>query len=208
MAESAPRHNRAWRRAATTRTYATLIAVCVAIAALDAWDWPAADLQLRYERHHVLAGEIWRLVTAHLVHADIGHLMLNLLGTALIAALFPRTYSVSQWIAILGVSALAIDTGLLLRDREIEWYVGASGILHGALAAGALAWWRTERKPLAAMLTAILLGKLAFEQWQGALPLASGLSVIVNAHLYGAIGGALVAALWKVKPHDPIGAEN
>jgi rhomboid family GlyGly-CTERM serine protease len=173
-----------------------LIAICVAVAALDAFLWPAADLQLRYQRHDVLAGEFWRLASAHFVHADLGHLLLNMLGTAVIAALFPQTYTVSQWIVILLVSMLAIDGGFLLHERELEWYVGSSGMLHGALAAGALAWWRLEPKTMAAALTVIVLGKLGWEQWQGALPLAGGLNVIVDAHLYGAIGGALAAAVW------------
>jgi hypothetical protein len=75
--------------------------------------------------------------------------------------------------------------------------VGLSGVLHGALAAGALGWWRQESKPLALGLTAVLLGKLAWEQWHGALPLSGDMPVVVDAHLYGAIGGSLAGSfLW------------
>ena len=79
-------------------------------------------------------------------------------------------------------------------EPQLEWYVGLSGVLHGALAAGAIGWWRHESKPLALALTAVLVGKLAWEQWQGALPLSGDMPVVVDAHLYGAIGGALAGA--------------
>jgi hypothetical protein len=50
---------------------------------------------------------------------------------------------------------------------------------------------------LALALSAVLVGKLAWEQWHGALPLSGDMSVVVDAHLYGAIGGALAgAAVW------------
>ena len=74
--------------------------------------------------------------------------------------------------------------------------MGLSGVLHGALAAGAIGWWRHESRPLALALTAVLVGKLAWEQWHGALPLSGDMPVVVDAHLYGAIGGALAGACY------------
>jgi rhomboid family GlyGly-CTERM serine protease len=195
LLESAPRHTHAWRREATTQVFAALTLISLGVAIVDRWFWPAADVALRYEREAVLQGQFWRLLTAHVVHADTGHLMLNMGGTVLIAALFPQTYRALQWVLVLTVSAAAIGAGLLLWKPEIQWYVGASGILHGALAAGSVAWWRGGRHGLALTLSLLLLGKLCWEQWQGALPLASGLRVIVDAHLYGAAGGAVAAAV-------------
>jgi len=94
-------------------------------------------------------------------------------------------------------SAVVIDLGFVLFEPQLLWYVGLSGVLHGALAAGAIAWWQHETRPLALALTAILAGKLSWEQWHGALPLSGDMPVIVDAHLYGAIGGLVVAAgLW------------
>ncbi len=153
-----------------------------------------ARLALRYERSAILAGhEYWRLLTAHVVHGSVFHAMMNLAGLGLIAALFPRHYSVRAWLVIAFASVLAIDIGFLWLEPDLAWYVGLSGVLHGALAAGALAWWRFESKVLAAALTLIFIGKLLWEQWAGALPLSGDLPVIVDAHLYGAIGGVLAA---------------
>ena len=158
---------------------------------------------LRYERAAILQGQFWRLVTGHLVHGSGQHLLLNAVGLGLIAALFPRDYSLRGWLLILGSSVAVIDLGFVLLEPQLEWYVGLSGVLHGALAAGAISWWRHESKPLAAALTAVLVGKLAWEQLQGALPLSGDMPVVVDAHLYGAIGGALAGALLALHNRAP-----
>jgi len=40
---------------------------------------------------------------------------------------------------------------------------------------------------------------LIWEQREGALPLSGSLNVIVNAHLYGAAGGLIAAAMLQIK---------
>jgi rhomboid family GlyGly-CTERM serine protease len=177
---------------ATTRIFVALVVICLLLALLDQV-WPTTDNYLRYERGAVLRGEWWRLLPGHLVHGDAQHLLFNMLGTVLVAALFPQTYTVGRWLTVLLVSAGAIDLGFLVFDPGLEWYVGISGVLHGALAAGAVAWWRTRRRGLACALTLFLIGKLLWEQLHGSLPLVTGLPVIVGAHLYGVIGGVIAA---------------
>jgi rhomboid family GlyGly-CTERM serine protease len=186
------------------RSATWLLGLIAATVVLLAFGGEGIRLLLRYERIAVLdAGEYWRLLTAHFVHGSMAHAALNLAGLAIIAALFPRHYSTRAWLAIGVASLMAIDVGFVRNEPELEWYVGLSGVLHGALAAGALAWWRLESKPLALALTAIVAGKLAWEQWAGALPLSGDLPVIVNAHLYGTIGGALAGAGVQAARHWP-----
>jgi rhomboid family GlyGly-CTERM serine protease len=176
-----------------------LLCGAVVLIALGGEPW---RLALRYERLAVLdAREYWRLITAHLVHGSFTHLALNLAGLALIGALFPRHFSPLGWLAILASSVASIDAGFVWNEPQLQWYVGLSGVLHGGLAAGAIAWWRYESKGLAFALTGIFVIKLAWEQWQGALPLSGDMPVIVDAHLYGAIGGALAGALILLKEH-------
>lgn len=165
-------------------------------------------LALRYQREAVLQGEYWRLVTGHLVHGSTQHLILNAAGLALIAALFPRDYSWRAWLLIALFSMLAIDAGLVFYEPQLVWYVGLSGVLHGALAAGAIAWWRHESRALALLLSAILLGKLAWEQWHGALPLSGDLTVVVDAHLYGAVGGALAGLMLWLQAHRQVAVKS
>ena len=157
---------------------------------------------LRYERAAVLQGQYWRLLTGHLVHGSGQHLVLNAVGLGLIAALFPREYSLRGWLLVLAGSVVIIDAGVVLLEPQLQWYVGLSGVLHGALAAGAIGWWRHESKALALGLTAVLVGKLAWEQWHGALPLSGDLPVVVDAHLYGALGGALAGATLWLRSRD------
>ena len=150
---------------------------------------------MRYEQAAVRSGEYWRLITGHLVHGTTQHLLLNGAGLLVVAALFPRNYTWIEWLFIGFMSVAAIDLGFVFYEPQLQWYVGLSGVLHGALAAGAIAWLRTEPRPLALGLCAFLIGKLMWEQMQGALPLAGDLPVVVDAHLYGAAGGALASCL-------------
>lgn len=176
-----------------------LVGLIAAMVVLSALGGDAARVLLRYQRDAVLdAGEYWRLLTAHLVHLSYAHAALNLAGLAVIAALFPRHFSARGWLAIAVASVALIDAGFVWNEPQLEWYAGLSGVLHGALAAGAVAWWRSESRVWAAALTAVLAGKLIWEQWVGALPLSGDIPVIVDAHLYGAIGGALAAVAMEV----------
>ncbi len=188
---SAPR--RQWRTAYLS--WFAMLLLVVAIVALSATG-EAGRGYLRFERMAILNDrQYWRLLTGHLVHGSWQHTWLNLAGLGLVAMLFRGVYTPMQWCRIGLLSALCIDLGLVMLMPKLQWYVGLSGVLHGLLAAGAVAWWRIENPWFAAALSVLLIGKLCWEQWQGALPLSGDLPVIVNAHLYGALGGVLAGVL-------------
>jgi rhomboid family GlyGly-CTERM serine protease len=168
-----------------------LLGLLCGVSVLFALGGESVRLALRYERLAVFEGEWWRLATGHVVHGSSAHLLLNMAGLGVIAGLFARDYSLRQWLIVAVTSLTVIDLGFVLFEPQLLWYVGLSGLLHGALAAGAVAWWRHETKPMATALSVILIGKLVWEQWRGALPLSGDMPVIVDAHLYGAIGGLL-----------------
>ena len=46
---------------------------------------------LRYDRSAIAAGGWWRLLTAHIVHLDLHHLILNELGLVLVWRCSPKT---------------------------------------------------------------------------------------------------------------------
>lgn len=184
-------------RAISPRHGLWLLGLLLAALVLVSLSGESGQAALRYQRDAVLHGEYWRLLTGHFVHGSATHLLLNGAGLALVAALFPRDYSLREWLVVLALSIVAIDIGFVWLEPQLQWYVGLSGVLHGALAAGAVAWWRHEPKALALALSAIFLGKLGWEHFQGPLPLSGDMPVVVNAHLYGAIGGGLAGAiLW------------
>jgi rhomboid family GlyGly-CTERM serine protease len=148
---------------------------------------------LRYERAGLERGQWWRTVTAHLVHLDLRHALLNCGGLALVWALFAPDYSPRRWLIIVLAGAAAIDAGLWFGDSTVQWYVGSSGVLHGVMAAGALAHLRRgEREGW--VLAGLLAAKLLYEHFAGALPFSGSDPVVVDAHLYGVLGGAAAAA--------------
>ena len=162
---------------------------------------------LRFERAAALDGEVWRLLTGHLAHADGSHLLWNVLGLMLVFALFAREYSPGEWLAMMLASTAAIDLGFLAFEPQLGWYVGLSGVLHGLMAAGLAAWLRVRRDPLTVIVTLLFVAKLLWEHLNGPLPLTAGtlsVPVVHEAHTYGAIGGALCAiALLARRPPDP-----
>ncbi len=172
-----------------------LLSVCLVLLIIQ-YGGPTAQLALRYDRGGLAAGQWWRLLSAHVIHLGYEHALLDMAGLALMWALFARDYSARGWLLIIGLSVLGIDAGLWLLSSTTQWYVGSSGVLHGVLAAGTYAHLR-RREPDGWLLALFLVGKLIYEQAQGALPLTTGGAVIVDAHLYGAVSGALAALLLR-----------
>lgn len=168
--------------------YGLALAAALLLVALLAAGGEPWRLALRYERAAIAQGEWWRLLGAHLVHLGARHALLDAAGLALLWVLYARALAPLRWLLVLGVALAAIDAGLWWLSPGIAWYVGISGLLHGAWAAGAAGSWRTERSH-ALLSLGLLAAKLAAEQWHGGGVAGSGLPVVVAAHLYGAVGG-------------------
>ena len=104
-----------------------------------------------------------------------------------------------QWLLIVLAALGAIDAGLWLWDSTVRWYVGSSGVLHGIMAAGTVASLR-RRDPQGLWLAALIAGKLLYEQRVGPLPFSGTSEVVVDAHLFGVLGGASAALGLKPRP--------
>lgn len=185
-----------------------LPAVLAALSLLLAGGGDGIREALAWERTGLSSGEWWRLCTGHLVHLGWSHLGLNLAGLGLVWYLVGDRLNVRQWLIVAGASVAAMDAGFWFLAPWLDWYVGLSGLLHGLLGAGLLAGlWRRDRE--AAVIAAFVVAKLAWEQLAGPLPgseSTAGGTVIVDAHLYGAVGGVLgaLAAGVTVRPPRPI----
>jgi rhomboid family GlyGly-CTERM serine protease len=176
-----------------------LLCVCALLAVPELFGEPARRL-LSFDREAIGAGQWWRLLSAHFVHLDLEHAVLNSLGLVLMWALFARDYSPSRWVAIYCGSAIAVSLGLWFANPELHWYVGASGALHGVMTAGTIAHLR--RRDLDGWILAIfIVVKIAYEQSAGALPFAGTVNTIVDAHLYGALGGIVLALPMNSRRH-------
>jgi rhomboid family GlyGly-CTERM serine protease len=175
-----------------------LLGACLLLALLELGGEPARQL-LSYERGGIARGEWWRLLSAHFVHLDAEHAFLNGLGVVLMWALFARDYSPLRWLAIYVFASLTISAGLWWLNPEVQWYVGASGSLHGVMTAGTLAHLR--RRDLDGwILATFIVAKLAYEQFAGSMPFAGASNTIVDAHLYGAVGGLGLACFLRSRP--------
>ncbi len=159
------------------------------------------DATLRYDRQAITDGAWWLLLTGNLVHMGWGHVVLNLAGLWMVWWFFLGEFTDRQWLWIFIVSGLFVTSGLYWFNPHLIWYVGLSGLLHGLFIAGGLKLIRHERG-FALTLLAVILAKLTYEQTVGSMPGTSEMSggpVVVNAHLFGSIGGAVAfVGLWFV----------
>jgi len=155
----------------------------------------SVTLLLRFDRGGIAAGGWWRLLTAHIVHLDLHHLVLNELGLVLVWSLFAQDFDAVQWCVIVLAGALCISCGLWWLSPKVAWYVGASGVLHTVMAAGT-ARHLCERAWDRWILFLALGGKLWWEQ----SGVHSEPNIVVDAHLYGAISGFAVGAIlsWRI----------
>ena len=152
---------------------------------------------LRYDRVAIADGELWRLLTGHLVHLNPAHLLLNLAGLALVWLLVGHYLAPAAWAIAIVMSIACMDAAFWLLEPALRWYVGLSGLLHGLLLGGLVSGLRTAPVE-SAVLGLLVVMKLLYEQFAGPLPgseVTAGGPVVVDAHLYGALGGAAAGAL-------------
>jgi rhomboid family GlyGly-CTERM serine protease len=201
-----------------------LLCLGVSIAAFALTFWPQGLLLFRYERVLVSSGQLWRLASAHFVHLNAAHLLLNLAGLLLICELLWNRLPLRHGIGLLATSVAGISGLLWWRYPEMAWYAGLSGALHGLWAGCALAtclpstnqaegpdrrsvtkpetgaaYWTVSR--WAGVGGLLLLGaKLILEAQNGASPelvKAIGAPVATVAHLHGALIGATYVLAWR-----------
>lgn len=152
------------------------------------------DGVLRYDRDSILGGAWWSLLSGNFVHLGWSHLGMNLAGLGLVAALVWDRFRAIDWAFLIVACSLAVGGGLLWLNPEVRWYVGFSGTLHGLLVAGSVADLRVWPRSAALLLVGVA-AKLGWEQVAGALPGSESVAggfVVVDAHLYGAIAGAVL----------------
>jgi rhomboid family GlyGly-CTERM serine protease len=172
------------------RRHAFFAALAVAAVVLFACG-PRAFTALAYERAGVARGQVWRLATGPLVHAGAAHLVWNLAGLGLIWATLVRALPPWGWVAAATAAGIGSSAALFFLHPEVRAVTGLSAVLHGLLAAAAVAEVRRGRR-IAWALLAVLALKGVWEQVMGAATGAmAGGAIAVDAHLYGALAGVL-----------------
>jgi len=109
----------------------------LAALALIVFLLPASSALLVFDRAGIANGELWRLLSAHLVHFSIGHLVANI-SVLIVAGTLIELRSRRLACALYAVSALLIGAGLFLIETDLGIFAGASGIACAAVALLAL----------------------------------------------------------------------
>ena len=156
---------------------------------------------LVWHRGAIEAGELWRLWTGQLVHHGASHTLWDLLVLAGLGVwLEHRSRAVLLWVA--GASATGAAAVVFVLRPDVDVYLGSSGIGAGLWVAVAITILR-EASNRSEWLVA--WGALCFVPLQIGLALqglwpealsAEGLPTVVEAHLGGALAGAVVAPWW------------
>lgn len=151
--------------------------------------------QLAYHRESLANGDLYRLISGHLLHTNFTHLLLNSGGVLLLWLLHGDYYKATPYLAQFLFFSLFCSAGLWFFSADMQWYVGLSGAIHGMFVYGAIE--DIKRKISSGWLLLIGVGiKIAIEQTQGASENVAeliGANVAVDSHLYGAIAGLTLA---------------
>jgi len=163
----------------------------------------AAPELLEFDRHALLAGEIWRLWTGHLVHYSWRQTLVDG-AVALVAGLIAvRAYGLRRLLATMALAAPFISVALLLAAPDCLYYRGSSGLaVMLSVMAGASLWPRAGNvaRLALAVMTLSLAAKIAAEALliaQGWSDMPTDVRISWQAHLLGAIAGGVAA--WRFR---------
>lgn len=155
---------------------------------------------LRYQSNWWVEGEYWRGFSAHWVHANWQHLLLNATGLILCMTIASPIWSSWRWLAYHLYLALGISILFSLRNPDLQWYVGYSGVLFGIYLLAALDLYARD-KTIALLLGAAIVAKVVLEQLTD-ISITSGdligIPVVIDAHLYGLFLGLSIALTQRV----------
>jgi rhomboid family GlyGly-CTERM serine protease len=177
------------------------VALLLALPSLAAWSSRGLALVSLSWQPALAWAEPWRWWSAAWVHLSQKHLLGNLAGAALVAALgwaaqVPRR-AAGAWLLAWPLTHL----GLLLQP-ELQRYGGLSGVLHAGVAVAAvhlLLRPSFRQRGLGAAIVAGLALKIVLEApWRGALIRSPHWDIAVAplAHLLGVVCGVACALVW------------
>jgi len=155
--------------------------------------WLVPDKTLLYfSAGDIARGETWRIVTGHLMHADLQHLLWNCLGLAVLGSLIEFRSRTVLW-AALSAGIVSVSALLLTPFSQLEYYCGLSGVLNTLLLVALWLEWRFTRSGLIIVVTCGVIVKTVIE-------VSQGVSILTHiswppyawSHVAGLIGGLII----------------
>ena len=130
------------------------------------------------------------ILFAPLLHGGFGHLMANTLPWLFLGFLTTSRKRLDFWVVSI-VSALTAGLGAWFFGGVGTVHIGASGVVFGFLGflMGRGIWERRFGTILLSMVVTVMFGSMLW----GMLPVLAGVGISWQAHLFGWIGGLLVA---------------
>lgn len=156
---------------------------------------------LMYDRAGIATGEWWRLVTGHLVHADLGHLVVNVLALVILGGVLEslQRLGIKTLLLLVSFGIVVIDAALWLDLPGLVRYCGFSGILNALFIAAVYEQWRDTGDWVYPALAVGGLGKIAIESGSaGAVLPLSSLPSVTEAHFAGFVAGLVLCSLTAI----------
>ncbi len=169
------------------------IMLSIALLALTMFEESLFNL-LSLDTEKVSSGELWRLLTANLVHFGWVHTAMNTAALLLCTLAFFIDDSAKKFFILFCWCCFCVGLGIYLLNPEYKPYAGLSGAIHGLIVAGLL---QTRAYPvwIRSLGLILVIAKLTHENSVGyhATDLQSLIpaAVAVESHTYGAIAGLI-----------------
>ncbi len=135
-------------------------------------------------------GGLLGIPLAPLLHSGFGHLMANTVGW-LVLGFLATTRRIADFWVVVAVSTLVGGVGTWLFGGIGSVHIGASGVVFGFLGflMGRGIWERKFGTIFLSMVVTALFGSMLW----GMVPIIAGAGISWQGHLFGWIGGLLVA---------------
>lgn len=169
-----------------------------ALATALYWLFGAAPELLVFDRLAITQGELWRLVSGHLVHSDLEHAFWDILAFALIGSMVEQSGSGRTLVAAV-TSLLVVDVWLWWGAEYLRWYCGLSGIISTLLVLLTYQLWRESRSVWVGLGAAGYGIKLLVEALTGnALMTTTAWPSVVSVHVVGVVVAVALIVVYRV----------
>lgn len=155
---------------------------------------------LAYNRNSVDNFELWRLISANLLHTNAFHLLINSLAFLLIWNLYHKNLTTKLFILLFIFCSLGVTLGIHFFAHNINNYVGLSGVLHGVFIFCLYLEIKNHSK-IAYLLVIIVFAKIFYEQTFGAdksLAKLINANIAIESHLYGVICALFFCLVYEI----------
>lgn len=163
----------------------------------------------------IFSGEVWRIVSGHLMHVDLEHLLWNCLGLAVLGTLLEYR-SRAVLLASTGAGIAFVSALLLTPYAQLDYYCGLSGVLNTLLLVVLWFEWRLTRSWLIILIACGSIAKVLVE-------VSQGVSIVTHiswppyawSHVAGLFGGffviwtySLITQIRGLSPSYPLWENN